>query len=362
MTAGRPSSCRRSSRASTGCVTRPVIPGTRRSRPSSDLLVAEPRTTRIAHPLMLVKERSSVPVGGSIRLLVHSGLARQQMVLEVLRGGDRIERRQLSSAAGLQIVEIPVTEEHRGGLGLRLTALRDHQLLQLTDSVLVPWEDRQLHLSFATFRDRLRPGERETWRVTVRGAGEEVLAGGAAELLAYMYDRSLDLFASHQPPQVANLYPVRGAPGAVQASLGAGREIWSRQHGWRELPDYPGLRGDRLVFFSGYGIGGPGMRVGASGDDADGDDGRATGGRRPDGGDGGRRGRAGAAGHRPGGRRSLRHRHPAASPASRRPSCAPTSRRPPSGSRIWCWARTARWRSSSRCPTRSPSGRSGCTP
>ncbi len=227
-----------------------------------ELVVAEPGATRLALPALLVKERPAVPVGESIRLLVHSGLARQEMVLEVLRGGARLERRRLTSAAGLQVIEIPVTEEHRGGLGVRLTAVRDHQQLALTETIHVPWDDRRLELSFATFRDRLRPGDRETWRVTVRGAGEEALAGGAAELLAYMYDRSLDLFAAHQPPRVSALYPMRGAPSPVRANLGAGREVWSREHGWRELPGYPGLRGDRLVFFPGYGIGGPGMRVG----------------------------------------------------------------------------------------------------
>ncbi|MFQ5351426.1 MAG: hypothetical protein ACE5EG_13400, partial [Thermoanaerobaculia bacterium] len=227
---------------------------------SGEFLVAEPAGTRLALPAVLIKERPAVAVGESIRLLVHSGLARQQMVLELLRGGHRIERRRLSSTPGLQIVEIPVTEAHRGGLGVRLTALRDHQTLTFSESVHVPWDDRRLDLSFATFRDLLRPGDRESWRVTVRGAGEEELAGSAAELLAYMYDRSLDLFAPHRPPRVSALYPARGAPRAVRHNLGVGREIWVREENWADLPGYPSLSGDRLVYYSGYGIGGPGVR------------------------------------------------------------------------------------------------------
>ncbi len=225
-----------------------------------ELVVAATGAAPLALPALLVAEHPAVPVGGAIRLLVHSGLERQEMVLEVLRGGERIERRRLDSSAGPRIVDIPVTAAHRGGLGVRLTLVRDHQQMTLTDSVFVPWDDRQLELSFATFRDRLRPGDRETWRVTVRGAGEQILAAGAAELLAYMYDRSLDLFAPHQPPRVDALYPVRGAPPGVQSSLGAGGEVWAAEEGWRDLPDYPGLRGDRLVFYPGYGIGGPGTR------------------------------------------------------------------------------------------------------
>jgi uncharacterized protein YfaS (alpha-2-macroglobulin family) len=225
-----------------------------------EVVVAEPKATALALPAVLLKERSAVPVGESIRLLVHSGLPGQELVLELLRGGRRLERRQLDSSGGLEIIEIPVGPEHRGGVGVRLTAVRDHQLLSFTDSVFVPWDDRKLELSFASFRDKLRPGARESWRVSVRGADEEALAGGAAELLAYMYDRSLDLFAPHLPPDVAALYPVHGAPSPARANLGRGGEIWRQQQDWHLLPGYRSLHGDGLVFIPGYGIGGPGGR------------------------------------------------------------------------------------------------------
>ncbi len=145
---------------------------------------------------MLLAEERSVPVGGAARLVVHSGLADQDLELEIHRSGVEVALRRLDSAAGLQVIEIPITAELRGGFGLRLTALRDHQLMRLESSVFVPWDDRELAVEFATFRDRLRPGERETWRVRVSAADERALAAGSAELLAYMYDRSLDLTSS----------------------------------------------------------------------------------------------------------------------------------------------------------------------
>ena len=54
--------------------------------------------------------------------------------------------------------------------------------------------------------------------MTVKGASPRPVP--AAQLLAYMYDRSLDLFAPHMPPPVASLYPTRTATGALRASLG----------------------------------------------------------------------------------------------------------------------------------------------
>ena len=45
--------------------------------------------------------------------------------------------------------------------------------------------------------------------MTVKGPKGAPLENAAAELLAYMYDRSLDLFAPHSPPSVLALYPNR---------------------------------------------------------------------------------------------------------------------------------------------------------
>ncbi len=209
---------------------------------------------------MLLVEHTSVPPGEPLRVLVHSGLSDQDMVLEIRRRNRPVERRHLTSTPTPQLLSLPIDDADRGGLALRLTLLRDHQLMSFDKSVLVPWDDRKLSLSFATFRDQLRPGERERWRVTVKGADEETLAAGAAEVLAYMYDRSLDLFAPHTPPDPLQLYP--GGLGLEQlwSNLGGSGESWSREEGFARVSEYPHLSPDRLKFLEGYGIGGPGMR------------------------------------------------------------------------------------------------------
>ncbi|MBK9451322.1 MAG: hypothetical protein IPN95_18320 [Bacteroidetes bacterium] len=57
--------------------------------------------------------------------------------------------------------------------------------------VNVPWTNKQLQIEFATFRDKLLPGAKEEWLVKIKGPkGEKVVA----ELLATMYDQSLDAF------------------------------------------------------------------------------------------------------------------------------------------------------------------------
>jgi uncharacterized protein YfaS (alpha-2-macroglobulin family) len=230
------------------------------ARTGREFLVAGRRSTPVALPALLEVERASVPVGETARLLVRSALRDQQLVLEIHRDGRRTERRVLHSGRDVELVEIPISEDLRGGFGVTLTTLRDHQLMRQQASVFVPWDDRQLEVAFATFRDRMRPGTSETFRVTVRGIDEGVVDAGAAELLAYMYDRSLDIFAPHTPPNPLALYPNRTAVGWARTNLGAAQHAWSSSSGFGSLPHYPTLLGDRLKVLDGYGIGGPGRR------------------------------------------------------------------------------------------------------
>lgn len=228
---------------------------------TTDFIVAAAGSTPLALPAVMMTETDSVPVGGTARILVHSGLADQDLELAVFRAGAETERRRLSSSDGLQLIEIPITPELRGGFGVRLTALRDHQMMLHEASVFVPWDDRRLAVEFSTFRDRLRPGTRETWRVKVRSDDEAALAAGSSELLAYMYDRSLDLFGPHQPPDPLGLYPSRVRFDPLRVNLGSASPVWSRGRDFVTLSEYPYLSVDRLIFLDAYGIGGPGRRM-----------------------------------------------------------------------------------------------------
>jgi hypothetical protein len=211
----------------------------------------------LALPQAFAVERTTVEVGDTARFLVWSGFADQALFLERFRDGDLIERRRVEPHAG--VLEEPIAADDRGGFGYRLVAVRDHQLLQSIGGVIVPWTDKSLDVSFSTFRDRLRPGAHETFRVKVTksGGGAEV---PAAEVLAYMYDRSLDLFAPHQPPSPLALFPQRASLGWSAASLGERPAEWVRQDAFDEVEDVDEWRADSVPTYSIYEFGGPGPR------------------------------------------------------------------------------------------------------
>ncbi|MCB0508017.1 MAG: alpha-2-macroglobulin, partial [Bacteroidetes bacterium] len=58
----------------------------------------------------------------------------------------------------------------------------------------VPYKSKQLNVEWLTFRDKLLPGAKEQWKLKISGPDKEKVS---AELLATMYDASLDAFLPH---------------------------------------------------------------------------------------------------------------------------------------------------------------------
>lgn len=216
-------------------------------------------------PALLMPEKTSLQPGETARILAHSGLPDQPMTLELYRAGALVRRMQLNSGADSALVEVPVTEQDRGGLMISLSLLRDNQFIQISSQVMVPWDNKKLKVEFSSFRDRLRPGSRETWSVRVTAPEGADAAVPAAELLAYMYDRSLDAFVPHAPARPIDLYPLRAYGQPPSANLREAPIQWVASDGFGQAAGWRGFGRDHLQFYGGYGIGGLGIRARLSG-------------------------------------------------------------------------------------------------
>ncbi|MFL5344634.1 MAG: alpha-2-macroglobulin family protein [Hyalangium sp.] len=224
-----------------------------------DFLVAG-ASTPVSLPAALQLERATVKVGDTARVLAFSGFESQPLFLDVFQGEKRLQHRQLARGKDPAVLELPVTEELRGGFTVVLVAVRDYQLLRFVQPVFVPFDDKELSVEFTSFRDRMRPGGKETWRVTVRGPKGAKVEAGAAELLAYMYDQSLDLFAPHTPPSVSGLYPVRMTSVDLRSSLSEASSRWIYGNELGQVLGWTPPTEDSLLFLEDYGLGGPGGR------------------------------------------------------------------------------------------------------
>lgn len=85
-------------------------------------------------------------------------------------------------------------ETDRGGYNVKRFFVKDNRVYTTDWQVNVPYSNKDLNISFETFRDKLLPGQQETWKVKVSGYKGDAVA---AEMLAGMYDASLDQFKYH---------------------------------------------------------------------------------------------------------------------------------------------------------------------
>ncbi|HXB42589.1 MAG TPA: alpha-2-macroglobulin family protein [Puia sp.] len=82
-----------------------------------------------------------------------------------------------------------ITENDRGGFGVFYAFVKDNRFYNGTDIVQVPWTNKELNISYESYRDKTLPGSEEKWKVKISGYKKDKVA---AEVLAGMYDASLD--------------------------------------------------------------------------------------------------------------------------------------------------------------------------
>ncbi len=105
---------------------------------------------------------------------------------------------------GIRTIRYTPTETDRGNVSVTELYVIDNRVYTATHQVIVPWSNKVLQVSYASYRNKTEPGSKETWSIAVSGFnGEKV----AAELLTTMYDASLDQFREHQW-QVPSLWDI----------------------------------------------------------------------------------------------------------------------------------------------------------
>ncbi|SNC75233.1 MG2 domain-containing protein [Hymenobacter gelipurpurascens] len=182
-----------------------VLEATAPAAGSAPLVTAEARFTLysatsrqlpVPTPDWFVSLQDSVLPGQPARFLVGSSEAGARVLLQAEAKGETLRQEWLTLAAGEQrVVEIPVPAALDGThLYVHLTQVRDNRLYLHSATVQVATPPAPLVLSIATFRDKLQPGQKETWRVTIHQTGGKP---AQAELLATLYDKSLDVFRPH---------------------------------------------------------------------------------------------------------------------------------------------------------------------
>jgi uncharacterized protein YfaS (alpha-2-macroglobulin family) len=100
--------------------------------------------------------------------------------------------------------EIAVTEADRGGISMSYAFVQHNRVYSGNQLFSVPWTNKDLNISYETFRDKILPGSEEKWSLKISGSKSEKVA---AEALISMYDASLDQFKPQRWSSLRSLFP-----------------------------------------------------------------------------------------------------------------------------------------------------------
>ncbi len=111
---------------------------------------------------------------------------------ELLLGDSILVSKWLTTGNKVEKIVIPIEERFRGGFAVQFIQVAEGQSFVSFHEVKVPFTNKKLDISFTSFRNKLMPGEQEQWQVSIKNKkGEKEMA----EMLATLYDASLDAFA-----------------------------------------------------------------------------------------------------------------------------------------------------------------------
>ena len=94
-----------------------------------------------------------------------------------------------------RVFDFTATEADRGGYGVNWVFIKHNRVHHHSETIRVPWTNKELNIEYVTYRDKTLPGSEEKWTLKISGDKNEMIA---AEMLAGMYDASLDQFYPHQ--------------------------------------------------------------------------------------------------------------------------------------------------------------------
>ncbi|MBL7992058.1 MAG: hypothetical protein JNN25_11520 [Candidatus Kapabacteria bacterium] len=145
-------------------------------------------------PFDAVPVKTSGEPGETAQLLLSTPYTNAKALFRVEHRGKIVQEEWLTLSSEQKMIAIPLSERHRGNVSVHLSMVHDYRFYTEAHTISVPWTNKQLRVETSVFRDKMLPGSKEEWRLTVRDTkGEKVMA----EMLAGMYDASLDALVPH---------------------------------------------------------------------------------------------------------------------------------------------------------------------
>ncbi len=157
------------------------------------------------NPVLLTVNKFTAEPGEKINYSIKTGFDKVWLIHTVKRMNKSDNILSYPTATNTQSFnnEIAVSEKDRGGINIDYAFVQHNRVYSGSQNFSIPWNNKDLKITFESFRDKLLPGSKEKYTIKVSGnKGDKV----AAEMLACMYDASLDQFRYHSWSSL-NIWP-----------------------------------------------------------------------------------------------------------------------------------------------------------
>jgi uncharacterized protein YfaS (alpha-2-macroglobulin family) len=186
--------------------------------------------------------------GETASFLVGSKENDVKVLYEIEEEGKSVHREWLTLNAEQRRINIPIEERHRGNFSVHFVFVKDGRQFQHDGLITVPWTNKELDMSFETFRNKLMPGEKEEWKIKIKDKkGDKIMA----EMMTTLYDASLDAFRANS--WYFNVWGSNYSTLNWENSLAFGTKNSQLYYDtWNESPSYPYRSYDGLNWFGYY--------------------------------------------------------------------------------------------------------------
>jgi hypothetical protein len=157
----------------------------------------------VKRAFVMKAEQSSVEPEAEFRALVGTGYSTGRALVEISQAGNVLKRFWTESGRTQWPVAFTANAANRGGFTVRAWMVRDGRLHVESQTIAVPWTDKRFTIEWERFTRKTQPGSHEVWRARIMSVVDPVAgpaAPQAAEILALLYDQSLDALAPHAWP------------------------------------------------------------------------------------------------------------------------------------------------------------------
>jgi len=197
----------------------------------------------------ITTNKNDYKTNDTVELTLGSSARSLIVTLEIEKDHKIISKRIVTLNNNKKTISVPISESDLGGFSIHYTYAYQNSFHNGRTTISVPYPKTDLKIETMTFRDKLQPGTDETWRFKIKGPkGEKV----TAELLASMYDASLDQFKS----QYWNFNPIQRSTYYSNYRLQTGQNFRTNNLIIRNLRysnvSYPVQNYDQLNFFGLY--------------------------------------------------------------------------------------------------------------